>query len=108
MVIKRGGIIELKEPDPQLLHNPSVDVMTQSVAEAYGKDALGVIMTGMGNDGAKGLAEMKQKGGFIISQDEESSIVYGMPKAVVTAGTADEVVPLDKIASRIVFHIQGS
>jgi two-component system chemotaxis response regulator CheB len=106
MVIRRGGIIELKEADPQLLHNPSVDVMTQSVAEVYGRDALGVIMTGMGNDGAKGLAEMRQKGGFIISQDEESSIVYGMPRAVVTAGTADEIVTLDKIASRIAFHVQ--
>ena len=107
MVVRRtpsGGVIELKPEDPNLLHNPSVDVMVSSVAEHYGKDALGVIMTGMGNDGTKGLTSLKSKGGFIISQDEASCIIYGMPRAVVEAGLADEVVPLDSIAGRIAFH----
>ena len=110
MVVKKMGMdrfIELKEEDAKLLHNPSVDVMAASVAEIYGADTLGVIMTGMGADGKKGLTDVKNKGGFIISQDEASSIVYGMPKAVVDAGIADEVVPLEEIAARIVFHTKG-
>ena len=110
MVVRRtsaGGIIELKPEDPNLLHNPSVDVMTNSVAEQYGKDALGVIMTGMGNDGTKGLTVLKNGGGFIIAQDEPSCIVYGMPRAVVEAGIADEIIPLDSIAGRIAFHCKG-
>jgi two-component system chemotaxis response regulator CheB len=110
MVIKKMGndrIIELREEDPQLLHNPSVDVMAASVGEAYGSETLGVIMTGMGSDGKKGLTIVKQKGGFIISQNEATSIVYGMPKAVVDAGIADEVVPLEEIAARIAYHTRG-
>lgn len=106
MILRRGGKIELLDEDPNVLHNPSVDVMASSVAEIYGADALGVIMTGMGSDGKKGLTDVKNKGGFIISQDEASSIVYGMPKAVVDAGIADEVVPLEDIAARIVYHIK--
>ncbi len=78
--------------------------MVSSVADTYGSEALGVIMTGMGNDGAKGLTALKRKGGFIISQDEASCIVYGMPRAVVEAGIADEIVPLEEIAKRIEFH----
>ncbi|MDR0454309.1 MAG: chemotaxis response regulator protein-glutamate methylesterase [Deferribacteraceae bacterium] len=110
MVIRRtpgGGVIELKPEDPNLLHNPSVDVMVNSVAEQFGKDSLGVIMTGMGNDGAKGLTTLKNKGGFVVSQDEASCIVYGMPRAVVEAGIADEIVTLDDIAGRITFHCKG-
>ncbi|MDR2883980.1 MAG: chemotaxis response regulator protein-glutamate methylesterase [Deferribacteraceae bacterium] len=107
MVIKRGGVIELKPEDNALLHNPCVDVMVASVAEVYGKDALGVIMTGMGNDGTKGLTELKKKGGLIVSQDEASCIVYGMPRAVVEAGIADDIVPLDEIAKRIEYHCKG-
>jgi len=110
MVVRRtptGGVIELKPEDPSLLHNPSVDVMVSSVAEQYGREALGVIMTGMGNDGTKGLTALKDKGGYIISQDETSCIVYGMPRAVVEAGIADEIIPLDDIAARIAFHCKG-
>ncbi len=110
MVVRRtpsGGVIDLKQEDPNLLHNPSVDVMVNSVAEHYGKDVLGVIMTGMGNDGTKGLTALKSRGGYIIAQDEASCIVYGMPRAVVEAGIADEIVPLDDIAARITFHCKG-
>jgi two-component system chemotaxis response regulator CheB len=110
LFVKKMGadkVIELKPEDPNQLHNPSVDVMAASVGEAYGTETLGVIMTGMGSDGKKGLTVVKQKGGMIISQNEASSIVYGMPKAVVDAGLADEIVPLEEIAARIAFHTKG-
>jgi two-component system chemotaxis response regulator CheB len=109
MTVKRTGSsasIVISEEDPKLLHNPSVDVMVDSVAESFGNEALGVIMTGMGNDGTKGLKKLKEKGGFIISQDEPSCIVYGMPRAVAEAGIADEIVSLDELASRISFHVR--
>ena len=83
---------------------PSVDVMVESIADIYRNECLGVIMTGMGADGSKGLTKLKQMGGTIISQDEASCIVYGMPKAVIDAGIADEIVPLEEIASRIIYH----
>lgn len=83
------------------LHIPSVDVTAASVAEVVGKDALGVIMTGMGSDGMKGLQLLKLKGGNVIAQDEPSCIVYGMPRAVVDAGYQDEVVPLTELYQRI-------
>jgi len=86
------------------LHIPSVDVTSQSVAESIGRDALGVIMTGMGSDGAKGMQLMKLKGSSIIAQDEESCIVYGMPRAVIDAGFNDEVVPLTDIYQRILAY----
>jgi two-component system chemotaxis response regulator CheB len=75
--------------------------MVGSVADTFGNAALGVIMTGMGSDGLKGLTKLKSKGGYIIAQDEKSCIVYGMPRAVVEAGIADEIVPLEKIAESI-------
>ncbi|MDR2401563.1 MAG: chemotaxis response regulator protein-glutamate methylesterase [Deferribacteraceae bacterium] len=109
MTVKRSGTtasIVIGDEDPKLLHNPSVDVMVDSVAETFGSEALGVIMTGMGNDGTKGLKKLKEKGGFIISQDEPSCIVYGMPRAVAEAGIADEIVALDEIASRISYHVK--
>lgn len=102
-----GVTIEIMPGGSQYLYNPCVDIMTGYVSDIYGKDALGVIMTGMGSDGAKGLKKLRDKGGFVIAQDEASSIVYGMPKAVVDSGIADEIVPLDEIAKRIEFHCKG-
>lgn len=80
---------------------PSADVMFRSVAKAYGGDAVGVIMTGMGQDGLKGLREMKEKGAVILAQDEASSVVWGMPSYVVREGMADQIVPLTKMSSVI-------
>lgn len=102
--IKKVGTnfyIETSTEPSNVLHIPSVDVMTASVAENYGADALGVIMTGMGSDGLNGLKKLKERGGAVIAQDKDSCVVYGMPRAVVEAGIADEVVPLDDIASQI-------
>jgi two-component system chemotaxis response regulator CheB len=79
-------------------HRPSVDVLFRSAANAAGANAVGVIMTGMGDDGARGLAEMKQAGAFTIAQDEATSIVFGMPKEAIARGCVDRVVPLQNIA----------
>lgn len=82
-------------------HCPSVDVLFESVAKQAGKDAIGIILTGMGYDGAKGLLSMKRRGAHTIGQDESSSVVYGMPKVAYNIGAVDRQLPLDKIASAI-------
>ena len=79
-------------------HRPSVDVLMHSVALEYGSRAVGVIMTGMGKDGAEGLRELQRRGGHVIAQDKESSVIYGMNREVVQNGDANEVVPVDAIA----------
>jgi two-component system chemotaxis response regulator CheB len=89
-------------PEPaSTLHRPSVDVTLDSVLESFGGNALGVIMTGMGRDGCASMKKLHEKGGYIIAQDEESCVVYGMPKAVVDEGIADEVQPLELLADSI-------
>lgn len=94
-------LIELAEQPTETLHRPSVDIMMTSVAQAYPCRSLGVIMTGMGQDGLEGIREMKKAGAKTLAQDEESCIVYGMPKAVVDAGLADKVVSLQSMAGEI-------
>ena len=79
-------------------HRPSVDVLFRSAARSAGSNAVGVIMTGMGDDGARGLEEMKNAGAFTIAQDEASSIVFGMPKEAIARGAAQKIVSLDDIA----------
>ncbi|MDR3587754.1 MAG: chemotaxis response regulator protein-glutamate methylesterase [Desulfosporosinus sp.] len=88
-------------PIPTLYH-PSVDVMFLSLAKEVGKGTLGVVMTGMGNDGAKGMKELKRLEGFAIAEAEETCVVYGMPRSIVEAGLADRVVPLGEIGRTIV------
>jgi len=82
-------------------HCPSVDVLFESVAKAAGKDAIGIILTGMGYDGAKGLLAMKKSGAYTIGQDEKSSVVYGMPKVAYNIGAVTKQLSLDKIALSI-------
>lgn len=83
-------------------NNPSVDCLFESVADAYGKYCIGVIMTGMGKDGVVGLTKIKEKGGYTVAQDEESSVVYGMPKAAFESGAVKQVVSLKQIPGYIV------
>jgi two-component system chemotaxis response regulator CheB len=85
------------------LHIPSVDVMMLSVAEACGPRAMGVIMTGMGSDGARGMRAISDKGGFTLGQDEPTCAVYGMPRACAEAGFLDAVVPLHRIPTEIMW-----
>ncbi len=82
-------------------HKPSVDVLFRSVAQLAGPRSVGVIMTGMGNDGVRGLLEMRQAGALTAAQDEASSVVFGMPKEAIAAGAALEILPLDEIAAFI-------
>jgi two-component system, chemotaxis family, protein-glutamate methylesterase/glutaminase len=83
-------------------HRPSVDVLFRSAAHSVGANGLGIIMTGMGDDGAHGLLEMKQVGALTVAQDEATSVVFGMPKEAIALGAADKVLPLDKLAAEIV------
>ncbi|WP_010477554.1 protein-glutamate methylesterase/protein-glutamine glutaminase [Thermococcus zilligii] len=85
---------------------PAADPMMKSVANLFGKKTVGVVMTGMGRDGAEGLAEIKRQGGITIAQDKETSIIFGMPKAAIELGVVDYVVPLDKIADTIVMALK--
>ncbi len=93
----RGYHVEIRDGNPVNRHKPSVDVLFRSAANCAGKNALGVILTGMGDDGAQGMLEMKQAGAFNIAQDEHTSVVFGMPAKAIEKGGVDVVVPLHKI-----------
>ncbi len=100
-MIKRQGTrytVEVRDGPLVSRHRPSVDVLFRSAARYAGANATGIILTGMGDDGAVGLKEMKDAGAFTLAQDEESSVVFGMPKEAIKLGAADRVLPLDQIA----------
>jgi two-component system chemotaxis response regulator CheB len=99
--------IRLEADHDKSLHVPSVDVMSGSVGEVYGAAALGVILTGMGHDGVEGLKIIKARGGYVVGQDEATSVVYGMPRAAASAGLVDRVVALDDVA-RVMCELAGS
>lgn len=100
-VFKNAKIIRITNDPPENGCAPSADYLFRSVAEHFGGNATGVIMTGMGSDGTMGLQQMKEKGAFIIAQDEASSVVYGMAKKPVEMGIVNRVVPLDHISEQI-------
>ena len=91
----------IDDSGPVNLHKPAVDVLFRSVAQNAGANAVGAILTGMGDDGARGLLEMKQAGARTLVQDEASSVVWGMPGAAYKLGAADEVLPLEQVAARL-------
>jgi two-component system chemotaxis response regulator CheB len=93
-----GYVVRTDQKPPVNRHRPSVDVLFESVAEAAGPDAIGIILTGIGNDGARGLLAMKRAGARTIAQDEASCVVFGMPREAIVLGAADHVLPLAKIA----------
>ncbi len=110
MVVRKNGarkIIGLLDSPPVNSCRPAVDVLLRSVGMAYGGNALTLILTGMGNDGASGVATIRRKGGYSLVQDEKSSVVWGMPGSVVEIGQADEIISLDKMADRITRLIKG-
>lgn len=104
VLIRKGANYYVKIKDGPRVHfqRPSVDVLFNSVAEHAGANAIGVLLTGMGADGAKGLLEMKNAGAFTIAQDEETSVVFGMPKEAIKLGAAEKVVPLHEIPTTII------
>jgi len=104
LLVKKSGAFyytELSQAEPVNRHRPSVDVLFHSAAQVAGASALGVIMTGMGKDGAQGMLAMRQAGAYTIAQDEASCVVFGMPKAAIEIGAAHEVASLNDIAGRV-------
>jgi two-component system chemotaxis response regulator CheB len=103
-LLERSGAryyVSVKDGPLVSRHRPSVDVLFRSTARSAGANAVGVIMTGMGDDGARGLEEMKQAGAYTLAQDEATSVVFGMPKEAIARGCVDRVVPLQGLASEI-------
>jgi two-component system chemotaxis response regulator CheB len=103
-MIERSGaryFVSVKEGPLVTRHRPSVDVLFRSAARSVGANAVGVIMTGMGDDGARGMAEMRNAGAFTLAQDEATSIVFGMPKEAIAHGGVEKIVPLHKLAQEI-------
>jgi len=96
-----SAIVRLDDEPRQSLHRPSVDVLMGTVAEVYAKGSVGVVLTGMGQDGTQGLREIRRVGGKTLAEHEESCVIYGMPKAAIDAGVVDRAVPLPRIADEI-------
>jgi two-component system chemotaxis response regulator CheB len=108
MSVRRRGAQSFVEIDDGPLvsrHRPSVDVLFSSVARAEGSNALGIILTGMGNDGAQGLLEMRNAGAETIAQDEASCVVFGMPKEAIARGAVDSILPLVEIPAKVLMPL---
>jgi len=111
MLLKRSGLrfhTAIADGPPVCRHRPSVDVLFRSAAQAAAANAIGIIMTGMGDDGARGLLEMRNAGAFTVAQDEESCIVFGMPKEAIQRNAAQKVAPLSRIAHEILYAEQAT
>ena len=107
MLLRRSGaryFVDIKDGPLVCRHRPSVDVLFRSAARYAGPNAVGVILTGMGDDGARGMVEMKQAGAFNIAQDEASSVVFGMPKEAIKLDSVHKVLPLAQIPAAILKH----
>ena len=105
MMLRRSGAqyyVSVRDGPLVNRHKPSVDVLFRSVAQSAGKNAMGIIMTGMGDDGARGLKEMQTAGSPTVAEDESSCVVFGMPKEAIKLGAADKVMPLEAIAQEII------
>jgi two-component system chemotaxis response regulator CheB len=102
LIIEQSGCVHLSDtPLLQRRPRPSVDLAMQSAADAFGANTIGVLLTGMGNDGARGMQRIKRSGGFTVAQNEATSPIYGMPRAAVDLGAVDVVLPPDEIVSAI-------
>ena len=110
MTLTRSGAVyyvKIAEGPRVSRHRPSVDVLFDSVASFAGKNAVGIILTGMGADGAQGIKKMKENGAVTIAQDEKSSVVFGMPKQAIELGCIDFVLPLNQVAGKIIEIVGG-
>jgi two-component system, chemotaxis family, protein-glutamate methylesterase/glutaminase len=111
LLLTRSGanyVTQLSDAAPVSRHKPSVDVLFESAAQAAGKNAIGVIMTGMGKDGAAGMAQMKESGAYNYAQDETSCVVFGMPKEAIAHGGVDEVLPLVDLPGAVLSQLMAS
>lgn len=104
----KGYFVRIKDGPPVNRHIPSVDVLFRSAANVLGPNAIGVILTGMGDDGARGMCEMKDAGAFTIAQDEESCVVFGMPKVAIEMGGVCRVLPLGSIAGFVMDMVSSN
>lgn len=102
LTVTTGGVLRLDSSPPLRGHRPSANMLFDSVAKTFGKDAIGIILTGMGNDGVDGLQTLGKAGAHIIAQNEESSVVFGMPKMAIEQGTVDEILSPAEIVTRLV------
>jgi two-component system, chemotaxis family, protein-glutamate methylesterase/glutaminase len=109
-LVRRGAQyhVQLNDEPPVNRHKPSVDVLFRSVARSAGKNAAGFILTGMGDDGARGLLEMSQAGAYTVAQDERSCVVFGMPRAAIELDAARRVLPLDQMANEIMQSVSSN
>lgn len=100
--VRAGNVVALVEDPPaNQRYTPSVDVMFKSASEVFGANLLGVVLTGMGNDGARGVERIKEKGGQVLAESEESCIVFGMPKEAIATGKVDKVLPLSLMSAEV-------
>jgi two-component system chemotaxis response regulator CheB len=109
MMVKRSGAIyHVEIIDGPLVnrHRPSVDVLFRSVARYAGKNAVGAILTGMGDDGAVGMLEMKEAGAYTVAQDEKTCVVFGMPKEAIKRGGVEKVVPLSEVTKTLLSKVK--
>lgn len=100
-IIVEPGVVELVHPEKDHYYCPSIDLLFSSVANVFGMHAIGILLTGMGEDGARGLRKIYDRGGYTFAQEESSCVVYGMPKAAVKLGAAKDVLPAEKIGIRV-------
>jgi two-component system chemotaxis response regulator CheB len=107
---KRGSRIfaSLREPKGTDKYIPSVDIMMSSLSEIFGRRMMGIVLTGMGNDGKAGMLEIKKRGGYTIAESEETAVVYGMPSEVIKAGAAERVLPISQIPIEMIRIIKGN
>lgn len=111
MLVRRSGsnyVIELNQSSPVNHHRPSVEVLFRSAAQCVGANAIGVMLTGMGKDGAVGMMEMRQAGAYNFAQDEATCVVYGMPRAAVEIGATHESVPIGEMARRVLAKVMSN
>ena len=103
----KGYYVRLQDGRPVKYQRPSVDVLFHSVAKSAARDGIGILLTGMGEDGADGLLAMKQTGAFTVVQDEATSVVFGMPGSAIQRGAAEVVAALDDIAGIVVSRLKS-
>jgi two-component system chemotaxis response regulator CheB len=111
LLLARSGanyVTQLDQGEPVNRHRPSVDVLFRSAAACAGKNAVGVILTGMGKDGAQGMLEMKGAGAYNFAQDEATCVVFGMPREAIAVGATDEVHPLTELPAKVLNYLAAN
>lgn len=109
--VERSGanyIARVQDGEPVNRHKPSVEVLFKSAAKTVGRNAIGIMLTGMGADGAKAMREMKDAGAYCVAQDEASCVVFGMPREAIAAGAVDHILPLKQIAPHLMDHLRST